>query len=209
MARNCKNGILDCPLCRILDKSSSCAPPKLPYLGSVKHLHLAQLISFLRVVFTPLTLVYLSDWAHKEAFLLAIVIIAGLTDFLDGYVARLEKKTSYLGAIHDFTADKLFVLSALLVFSVAGKIPCWVTFIILYREIIVMGMRIYTSYNKVEIKASPVGKFKTAILFAGMMALLINFPQYMWIIYFSLALTVISFVDYFLKFRKVVLAEDE
>ena len=100
-------------------------------------------------------------------FLIGTIIIAGLTDFFDGYVARLEKKTSYLGAIHDFTADKLFVLSALLVFSVAGKIPTWVTFIILYREIFVMGMRIYTSYNRVEIKASPIGKFKTAILFAG------------------------------------------
>jgi len=159
------------------------------------------------VIFTPLTLIYLTSWEHKEVFLLVTVIIAGMTDFLDGYVARLEKKTSYLGAIHDFTADKLFVLSALLVFSVAGKIPCWVTFIILYREIIVMGMRIYTSYNKVEIKASPIGKFKTAILFAGMVALLMNYPQYMWIIYLSLALTIISFVDYSLKFRQVVLAE--
>ena len=173
----------------------------------MKHLHLAQFISFLRVLFTPLTLIYLSDWQHKEMFLLVTVIIAGLTDFLDGYVARLEKKTSYLGAIHDFTADKLFVLSALLVFSVAGVIPCWVTFIILYREIIVMGMRIYTSYNKIEIKASPVGKSKTAILFLGMMALLLGWEYYMWIIYLSLALTVISFVDYFLKFRLVVLAE--
>jgi len=159
------------------------------------------------VIFTPLTLIYLTSWEHKEVFLLVTVIIAGMTDFLDGYVARLEKKTSYLGAIHDFTADKLFVLSALLVFSVADKIPCWVTFIILYREIIVMGMRIYTSYNKVEIKASPIGKFKTAILFAGMVALLMNYPQYMWIIYLSLALTIISFVDYSLKFRQVVLAE--
>jgi len=176
-------------------------------LAPVKHLHLAQFISFLRVIFTPLTLIYLTSWEHKEVFLLVTVIIAGMTDFLDGYVARLEKKTSYLGAIHDFTADKLFVLSALLVFSVAGKIPCWVTFIILYREIIVMGMRIYTSYNKVEIKASPIGKFKTAILFAGMVALLMNYPQYMWIIYLSLALTIISFVDYSLKFRQVVLAE--
>jgi len=104
----------------------------------VKHLHLAQLISFLRIVFTPLTLVYLTDWVYKEEFLLVTVIIAALTDLLDGYVARAEGKTSYLGAIHDFTADKLFVLSCLLVFSVAGTIPCWVTFIILYREIIVM-----------------------------------------------------------------------
>ena len=173
----------------------------------MKHLHLAQFISFLRVLFTPLTLIYLTDWDHKDMFLLGTVIVAGLTDFFDGYVARLEKKTSYLGAIHDFTADKLFVLSALLVFSVAGVIPCWVTFIILYREIIVMGMRIYTSYNKIEIKASPVGKSKTFILFVGMMALLIGWEHYMWFIYVSLALTIISFVDYFLKFRLVVLAE--
>ena len=177
------------------------------HLSIVKHLHLAQFISFLRVVFTPLTLIYLSSWEHKEVFLLVTVIVAGLTDFLDGYVARLEKKTSYLGAIHDFTADKLFVLSALLVFSVAGKIPCWVTFIILYREILVMGMRIYTSYNRVEIKASPLGKFKTAFLFLGMIVMLMGYDFYMPIIYISLALTVISFMDYFWKFRAVILEE--
>ena len=177
------------------------------YLAAVKHLHLAQFISFLRVLFTPLTLVYLSDWEHKTTFLLVTVCVAAMTDFLDGYVARLEKKTSYLGAIHDFTADKLFVLSALLVFSVAGKIPCWVTFIILYREIFVMGMRIYTSYNKVEIKASHAGKLKTAVLFVGLMAMLIGYEHYMWVIYLSLFLTVISFVDYSLKFSRVVLDE--
>lgn len=174
----------------------------------MKHLHLAQFISFLRVIFTPLTLIYLSNWEHKEVFLLVTVIVAGLTDFLDGYVARLEKKTSYLGAIHDFTADKLFVLSALLVFTVADKIPCWVTFIILYREILVMGMRIYTSYNRVEIKASPIGKFKTAFLFLGMIVMLMRYDFYMPIIYVSLALTVISFLDYLWKFRAVVLAEE-
>ncbi len=178
------------------------------YLAFVKHLHWAQLISFLRVIFTPLTLVYLTDWEHKTVFLIVTIIVAGLTDFFDGYVARLEKKTSYLGAIHDFTADKLFVLSALLVFSVAGKIPTWVTFVILYREIFVMGMRIYTSYNRVEIKASPIGKFKTAVLFAGMLAMLIDLPYFMWIIYLAVAMTMISFVDYFLKFRLVVLQED-
>ncbi len=178
------------------------------YLACVKHLHLAQFISFLRVIFTPLTLVYLSDWEHKTIFLLVTVIVAGLTDFFDGYVARLEKKTSYLGAIHDFTADKLFVLSALLVFTAAGKIPCWVTFVILYRDIFVMGMRIYTSYSRVEIKASPIGKFKTAILFGGFILLLLGIEQYMLVIYFSMILTVISFVDYFWKFRTVVINED-
>lgn len=173
----------------------------------MKHLHLAQLISFLRWIFAPLTLVYLTDWDKKDMFLLIIVALSGISDWLDGYIARMEKKTSYLGAIHDFTADKLFVLSALLVFSVVGKIPTWVTFIFLYREIIVMGLRIYTSFHRYEIKASWMGKFKTAILFAGLMAMLINFEYFMWIIYVSLALAVVSFFDYFWKFRKVVLNE--
>ena len=173
----------------------------------MKHLHLAQLISFLRWIFAPLTLVYLSDWENKEMFLLIIIILAGITDFLDGYIARTYNKTSYLGAIHDFTADKLFILSALLVFSVTDMIPVWVTFIFLYREIVVMGMRIYTSFKKYEIKASGLGKLKTALLFAGLMLMLINFENYMLIIYASLFLAIISFADYFWKFRKVVLTE--
>ena len=154
-----------------------------------------------------MTLVYLTDWEHKSIFLLAIVIISAFTDFLDGYVARARGKTSYLGAIHDFTADKLFVLSALLVFSMAGMIPVWVTFIILYREIIVMGFRIYTSYNKVEIKASKTGKYKTAVLFIGLIAMLVGFDHYMYIIYLSLVLTIVSFADYFMKFKRVVLLD--
>ena len=177
------------------------------YISVVKHLHLAQFISFLRWIFAPLTLVYLTDWEHKDMFLLVIVLLSALTDFLDGYVARTNNTTSYLGAIHDFTADKLFVLSALLVFSVTGDIPTWVTFIFLYREIIVMGMRIYTSFHKYEIKASMVGKFKTAILFVGLIAMLMHLDFYMLIIYVSLALAVYSFFDYFWKFRNVVLKE--
>ena len=173
----------------------------------MKHLHLAQFISFLRWIFAPLTLVYLTDWEHKDMFLLILVILSAITDFLDGYIARTYNKTSYLGAIHDFTADKLFVLSALLVFSVTGVIPTWVTFIFLYREIIVMGLRIYTSFHRYEIKASIIGKYKTAILFAGLMAMLVGFEYYMIIIYISLALAIISFFDYFWKFRSVVLQE--
>ena len=173
----------------------------------MKHLHLAQLISFLRWIFAPLTLVYLTDWEHKDMFVLGLVVLSGLTDFLDGYVARTYGKTSYLGAIHDFTADKLFMLSALLVFSVVGVIPTWVTFIFLYREIIVMGLRIYTSFHKYEIKASLAGKAKTAVLFVGLGVMLMGLPYYMIIIYISLALAVISFFDYFWKFRGVVLNE--
>jgi len=173
----------------------------------MKHLHLAQLISFLRWIFAPLTLVYLTDWDHKDLFVFALVALSGITDFLDGYVARQYGKTSYLGAIHDFTADKLFMLSALLVFSVQGVIPTWVTFIFLYREIIVMGLRIYTSFHKYEIKASWAGKSKTAILFVGLMVMLLKLPYYMPIIYVSLALAIISFFDYFWKFRSVVLNE--
>jgi len=173
----------------------------------MKHLHLAQLISFLRWIFAPLTLIYLSDWEHKTMFLLILVLLSGLTDFLDGYVARTLNKTSYLGAIHDFTADKLFILSALLVFSVMGMIPTWITFIFLYREIAVMGMRIYTSFHKVKIKASPLGKIKTGALFIGLIMMLMGLGNYLLVIYVSLAAAIISFFDYSWKFRRVVLRD--
>ncbi len=173
----------------------------------MKHLHLAQLISFLRWIFAPLTLVYLTDWPSKNLFLLIIIVLSGLTDFLDGYIARTYNKTSYLGAIHDFTADKLFILSALLVFSVVGLIPTWVTFIFLYREIAVMGMRIYTSFHKYQIKASILGKVKTAALFIGLIIMMLEIDLYMPVIYFALAVAVYSFVDYTLKFRQIVLKD--
>jgi CDP-diacylglycerol--glycerol-3-phosphate 3-phosphatidyltransferase len=173
----------------------------------MKHLHLAQLVSFLRWIFAPLTLVFLSDWEHKSLFLLILVILSGVTDFLDGYIARTYNKTSVLGAIHDFTADKLFILSALLVFSVEGSIPAWISFIFLYREIAVMGMRIYTSFQKYQIKASMLGKLKTASLFAALIMMLLGWPGYMLMLYFSIATAVISFFDYFWKFRTVVMSE--
>lgn len=173
----------------------------------MKHLHLAQLVSFMRWIFAPLTLVYLTDWSYKTEFLLALVILSGITDFLDGYIARTYNKTSVLGAIHDFTADKLFILSALLVFSVDGMIPTWITFIFLYREIAVMGMRIYTSFHKYQISAGILGKIKTGSLFAGLIVMLLDIPFYLPILHFSIATAIISFFDYFLKFRKVVLKD--
>lgn len=173
----------------------------------MKHLHLAQLISFLRWIFAPLALIYLSDWSFKDNFLLILVILSGITDFLDGYVARTYNKTSVLGAIHDFTADKLFILSALLVFSVEGMVPTWITFIFLYREIAVMGMRIYTSFHQVQIKVSPLGKIKTGSLFAGLIMMLLGMPFYLPVLYFSVATAIISFFDYSNKFTKVVLKD--
>ncbi|NBU51058.1 MAG: hypothetical protein EBS24_00345 [Chitinophagia bacterium] len=173
----------------------------------MKHLHLAQLISFSRWIFAPLTLMYLTDWHFKDEFLLILIILSGISDFLDGYVARTYNTTSTLGAIHDFTADKLFVLSALLVFSVEGMIPTWITFIFLYREIAVMGMRIYTSFHKYQISAGILGKIKTGALFVGLIVMLLGWSFYLPILYFSIAAALISFVEYFLKFRKVVLRD--
>lgn len=164
--------------------------------------HIAQYLSLLRVFLSPVAALYLFDIPCKNEILIAVVIIAGITDFLDGYMARKQGKMSYFGAILDFTADKVFILSVLVVLSIAGLLPIWITLIVLYREILVMGMRIYASYNKIEIKASMIGKWKTFIFFVAIVILLLGYSINYYLFVIGAALTLISFADYFNKFRK-------
>ena len=131
-----------------------------------------------------------------------IVALGGISDFLDGYMARYQGMTSRFGAILDFTADKLFVLSVLFILSVAGVLPVWISLIIFYREILVMGLRLYAAYEDIELKASPLGKLKTFVLFVAIFILLLGFDWNIYLFYLCVLLTIYSFYDYVVRFRQ-------
>lgn len=163
-------------------------------------MHAAQYLSFMRLVLAPLCMLYLCDIPYKKEIVIFIVLLAGITDFLDGYIARSQGTTSYFGAVLDFTADKLFVLSMLMVLSLAGVVPFWITLIILYREVMVMGLRIFASFHRMEIPSSIFGKIKTWITFMAILAVLIELPYSYYLFLFVLALTIFSFLDYLKNF---------
>ncbi len=93
---------------------------------------------------------------------LLIFILASITDFFDGFIARREKKTTNFGKLMDPVADKLLVTSALIVFVGMGLFPSWMVVIIISREFIITGLRNLAATKGVIISAGLLGKHKTA-----------------------------------------------
>ena len=139
----------------------------------------------------------------------AIFIVASITDFLDGKIARKYNLVTNFGKFMDPLADKLLVCSAMIALVDLGKIAGWIVIVIIAREFIISGFRLIASDNGVVIAASYWGKFKTTFQMIMIILLILDLPfVYMNIVnnivvYVALILTVISLVDYIFKNYKV------
>ena len=105
-----------------------------------------------------------SDFARWSA--LAVFIVASITDFFDGYLARIWQQTSALGRMLDPIADKLLVAACLLLLAAAETIAgwtIWAAIIILCREILVSGLREYLAELKVSVPVTRIAKWKTTV----------------------------------------------
>ena len=141
---------------------------------------------------------------------LVIFIVASLTDLLDGKIARKYHLVTNFGKFMDPLADKLLVCSAMICLIQTGQLAAWIVIIIISREFIISGFRLIASDNGVVIAASYWGKFKTTFQILMVIALILNLP-YTWfqalgtvLIYVSLALTIISLIDYIVKNKDVL-----
>jgi cardiolipin synthase len=133
---------------------------------------LPNILTYARIIAVPLVVVCFflegrlqsSDAARWGA--LAIFATASITDFLDGYLARIWKQTSTIGRMLDPIADKLLVSACLLLLAADGTIAgwsLWAAIIILCREILVSGLREYLAELKVSVPVSQLAKWKTTI----------------------------------------------
>ncbi len=128
---------------------------------------LPNLLTYGRIVAIPAVVGLLfwprEDWVRWIA--LAIYIVAGITDYLDGYIARAWSQQSAIGRMLDPIADKLLVASCLLMLVADETIygvSIWAAIIILCREILVSGLREFLAELKVSVPVSQVAKWKTA-----------------------------------------------
>lgn len=99
---------------------------------------------------------------------------AGLTDILDGYLARLYNQESRLGALLDPIADKMLAASTLILLADSQALPAWICGLLLCRDIAVSGMRLIAAEDGYTIKVSAFGKFKTILQDVGIFCLLIG-----------------------------------
>ena len=166
----------------------------------------ASKITLLRVFMIPVYLVtmYLSR-GESNVWMwisLAIFIVASLTDFIDGYIARHYNQTSDFGKFLDPLADKLLTLAAMCMFCQWGTFPAWALMIILTREFAVSGLRMIAGPKGKVIAAGKSGKFKTASSMIGL-CVWMAFPASVlmgtivtWLIVIT---TVYSGVEYFIQ----------
>ena len=163
-------------------------------------------ITLIRVLMIPAFLVtmYLSGgqaglWMYIS---LAIFIVASLTDFVDGYIARHYDQTTDFGKFLDPLADKLLTIAAMSMYCEWGVFPAWALMIVLTREFAVSGLRMVAGPKGKVIAAGKSGKFKTASTMVGLcvMMALPGHDVLNWIVISLIVITTVySGVEYFIQ----------
>ena len=164
----------------------------------------ASKITLIRVAFIPvfMVLMYLSGgqsnlWMWIS---LAVFIVASLTDYVDGHIARKYNQVSDFGKFLDPLADKLLTIAAMVMFCEWGMMPGWALMLVLAREFAVTGLRLVAVGKGKVIAAGWSGKVKTASTMVGL-CVLMAFPTVAWLAIVVNAIivvtTIYSGVEYF------------
>ena len=168
----------------------------------------ANKLTMARVVMIPifLAVLYLVIPPYHNYIALAIFVLASVTDFIDGYVARHYDQVTDFGKFLDPLADKLLVVSAMLWFVQIGRMPAWCVLIVVAREFAVTGLRLVAVDNGRVIAAGWSGKVKTATTMVCICLMLLPIPAAANTLCVALivATTLYSGVEYFVKNRDVL-----
>ena len=167
---------------------------------------LASKITLVRVAFIPLYMVFMYQsggaaglWMYLG---LAVFIIASLTDYVDGQIARRFNQVSDFGKFLDPLADKLLTIAAMVMFCEWGMMPAWALMLVLTREFAVTGLRLVAVGKGKVIAAGWSGKVKTASTMVGLCAMM-AFPTVLWVATAVTAVivvtTIYSGVEYFVQ----------
>jgi CDP-diacylglycerol--glycerol-3-phosphate 3-phosphatidyltransferase len=176
------------------------------------------LLAVLRLILTPVAMYLILQSPGSRGYAIAgtvIFVIAALTDFADGYLARRWRITTTLGAFLDTVADKILVVGALLALVEIGTTSSWVAFIIIAREVAIMGLRSVAALDQSTVPPSLWGKSKAALQFTAISFAILHLEIMIagwrldqWLMGAAVVVTVLSAGDYFSRFRTVLTTGD-
>jgi CDP-diacylglycerol--glycerol-3-phosphate 3-phosphatidyltransferase len=169
-------------------------------------LNLPNFLTLLRILAVPVVVVaLLGETSNGDALAAAVFALAALTDGLAGYFARSRDSVTTFGKLMDPLADNLLIPASLLSLVSLNRLAPWVAMVIIAREIAVTGLRAIAAERGIVIAASWLGKVKTVLQIAAVIALIATNPAPVWVdilVYVALAATVISGADYFFGLRR-------
>jgi CDP-diacylglycerol---glycerol-3-phosphate 3-phosphatidyltransferase len=175
------------------------------------------LLSLFRIALVPLVVIVL-EWPGPGAHALAggLFVVACITDYLDGWLARRRQSTTVLGQFLDPLADKLLVVAVLIMLAAVGpepRVPAWMAVVIVLREFAVTGLRGIASREGVVVPAEELGKYKMILQIFALTGLLVHYrypipgtrllvdfhAAGMRMLWIALVITVWSAVDYYVR----------
>ncbi len=165
-------------------------------------------LSLIRILLVPF-LVAIILTRLNDTLALILFIIASITDWLDGYIARNSKQITTLGKFLDPLADKLLISATFISLVEIKRIPAWIVVVIVGREIFITGMRSIASAHQIIIPASRLGKYKVGFEIAAIIILILDLPYKLGIISACLAMimAVVSGADHLIKFKNRIRLE--
>jgi len=177
-----------------------------------KALNLPNILALFRIALAPLMLWFFIDRANPiflgwhiswfDYFAGLIFVIASVTDFFDGYIARTWNQMTKLGAILDPLADKMLILAAFLGLIAINRASIWAIFLILSREFFITALRVVAVSEEKNIASSMAGKVKTVAQMFAIGFLIMNWPYATAILWFAVALTLYSGYEYIRDYFK-------
>jgi CDP-diacylglycerol--glycerol-3-phosphate 3-phosphatidyltransferase len=183
-------------------------------------LNVPNLLTLFRILLVPLLVVaLLTKFEGKEYVALGLFLLAAATDVLDGYVARRRRQVTRLGKLLDPAADKILMSAAFISLVELNVAPAWMVVLIVARELAVSALRSFAAADAVVIAADLSGKVKTAVHTVAISVCIIHerlqdlgaddpfwlVPAVLWA---SVAMSVVSGLDYFIRYGRLVLAPE-
>ena len=167
----------------------------------------ANKLTMVRIILIPIFLAVLYiGFSGSNYVAMAIFIVAGLTDFADGYIARSRNQVTDFGKFMDPLADKVLVFAAMIWFVERGIMPAWAVLIVIIREFMVTALRLIAVGDGRVIAAGFLGKIKTIVTMLCLTVMFLLLPQ--WLIYVNVAAititTLVSGVEYFVRNKDII-----
>ncbi len=171
-----------------------------------KSLNLPNALALFRIALAPLMLWFLmardfsifSSWHPSwfDYFAGLVFVIASVTDFFDGFIARSWNQMTKLGGILDPLADKMLMLAGFLGLVMIDRASVWAVFLILSREFFITGLRVVAVSEGKDVASTMAGKIKTVVQMFAIGFLIMNWPYATEILWFAVVLTLYSGYEY-------------
>lgn len=166
-------------------------------------MNIALAITLARIIFVPF-LIFLLYLPNSSLWAAAFFALLSFTDWLDGYLARTKGLITDLGKFLDPLADKILVLSVLIVLAVQLRVDVFSVLLLVTREFTMTGFRTWAALSGKVIAASSLGKWKTATQMVALGLIIAEWPFGLVLYYVSVGLALISLIEYLWVNRAVM-----